>query len=47
MSWYEANGEPVGFDAAVFDPGVDLKFVNNYAPLHTDRSRGGPDSCSP
>jgi vancomycin resistance protein YoaR len=29
VSWYEANGEPVGFDAAVFDPGVDLKFVNN------------------
>ncbi len=28
VSWYEANGEPVGFDAAVFDPGVDLKFVN-------------------
>lgn len=29
VSWYEANGEPVGFDAAVFDPGVDLKFMNN------------------
>jgi vancomycin resistance protein YoaR len=29
VSWYEADGEPVGFDAAVFDPGVDLKFVNN------------------
>ena len=29
VGWYEANGEPVGFDAAVFDPGVDLKFVNN------------------
>ena len=28
VGWYEANGEPVGFDAAVFDPGVDLKFVN-------------------
>lgn len=28
VSWYEANGEPVGFDAAVFDPGVDLRFVN-------------------
>ncbi len=28
VSWYEADGEPVGFDAAVFDPGVDLKFVN-------------------
>jgi vancomycin resistance protein YoaR len=26
---YEALGEPVGFDAAVFDPGVDLKFRNN------------------
>lgn len=26
---YEALGEPVGFDAAVFDPGVDLKIVNN------------------
>jgi vancomycin resistance protein YoaR len=29
VGWYEAGGEPVGFDAAVFDPGVDLKFVNN------------------
>jgi vancomycin resistance protein YoaR len=29
VSWYESKGEPVGFDAAVFDPGVDLKFVNN------------------
>ncbi len=29
VGWYEENGEPVGFDAAVFDPGVDLKFVNN------------------
>lgn len=29
VSWYEADGEPVGFDAAVFDPGVDLQFVNN------------------
>lgn len=29
VSWYESKGEPVGFDAAVFDPGVDFKFVNN------------------
>ncbi|HYO49232.1 MAG TPA: VanW family protein [Chloroflexia bacterium] len=29
VGWYEADGEPVGFDAAVFDPGVDLKFLNN------------------
>jgi len=29
VGWYEASGEPVGFDAAVFDPGVDLKFFNN------------------
>lgn len=29
VSWYEANGEPVGFDAAVFDPGVDMQFINN------------------
>ena len=29
VGWYEAGGEPVGFDAAVFDPGVDLKIVNN------------------
>jgi vancomycin resistance protein YoaR len=28
VSWYEADGAPVGFDAAVFDPGVDLKFKN-------------------
>jgi len=29
VGWYESNGEPVGFDAAVFDPGVDMKFVND------------------
>ncbi|MGI8586940.1 MAG: VanW family protein [Chloroflexia bacterium] len=29
VSWYESKGEPVGFDAAVFDPGVDFQFVNN------------------
>ncbi len=28
VGWYEADGAPVGFDAAVFDPGVDLKFKN-------------------
>ncbi|HMA35258.1 MAG TPA: VanW family protein [Chloroflexia bacterium] len=28
VSWYESKGEPVGFDAAVFDPGVDFRFVN-------------------
>jgi len=28
VSWYESMGEPVGFDAAVFDPGVDFRFVN-------------------
>jgi vancomycin resistance protein YoaR len=28
VSWYESKGEPVGFDAAVFDPGTDLQFVN-------------------
>lgn len=29
VSWYESKGEPVGFDAAVFDPGVDMRFVNS------------------
>ena len=29
VSWYEQDGSPVGFDAAVFDPGVDMKFVND------------------
>ncbi|HEX2913230.1 MAG TPA: VanW family protein [Chloroflexia bacterium] len=28
VSWYEEMGEPVGFDAAVYQPGVDLKFDN-------------------
>jgi vancomycin resistance protein YoaR len=39
VSWYESKGEPVGFDAAVFDPGVDFKFVNNtpgYLLVQTD-----------
>ncbi len=29
VGWYEELGEPVGFDAAVYQPGVDLKFDNN------------------
>ncbi len=29
VSWYEEDGSPVGFDAAVFDPGTDLKFTND------------------
>jgi vancomycin resistance protein YoaR len=29
VGWYEELGEPVGFDAAVYQPGVDLKFENN------------------
>jgi vancomycin resistance protein YoaR len=29
VSWYEEMGEPVGFDAAVYQPGVDFKFENN------------------
>ncbi len=28
VSWYEEMGEPVGFDAAVYQPGVDFKFEN-------------------
>jgi vancomycin resistance protein YoaR len=28
VSWYEELGEPVGFDAAVYQPGVDFKFEN-------------------
>ncbi len=41
VGWYESMGEPVGFDAAVFDPGVDLKFVNStpgYLLIQTDMS---------
>jgi len=29
VSWYEEMNEPVGFDAAVYQPGVDMKFENN------------------
>ncbi len=29
VSWYEELGEPVGFDAAVYEPGVDFKFQNS------------------
>ncbi len=28
VSWYEELNEPVGFDAAVYQPGVDMKFEN-------------------
>lgn len=29
VSYYERDGSPPGFDAAVYDPGVDLKFSND------------------
>ncbi len=29
VSYYERDGSPPGFDAAVYDPGVDLKFIND------------------
>jgi vancomycin resistance protein YoaR len=35
VGYYEQDGSPVGFDAAVYDPGVDLRFRNDteYAIL--------------
>jgi vancomycin resistance protein YoaR len=35
VGYYEQDGSPVGFDAAVYDPGVDLRFKNDteYAIL--------------
>lgn len=29
VGYYEQDGSPVGFDAAVYDPGVDLRFRND------------------
>jgi vancomycin resistance protein YoaR len=29
VGWYEEMNEPVGFEAAVYEPGVDMKFQNN------------------
>ncbi len=29
LQYYEMDGSPPGFDAAVFNPGLDLKFVND------------------
>ncbi len=29
VSYYEQDGSPPGFDAAIFNPGLDLKFVND------------------
>lgn len=46
VSWYEADGQPVGFDAAVFDPGVDLKFVNNTPGYILIKAITGPDSLT-
>ena len=31
VGYYERDGSPPGFDAAVYNPGVDLKFVNDFA----------------
>ncbi len=30
VHWYEEMGEPVGFDAAVYEPGLDMRFANPY-----------------
>ena len=39
VSYYEQDGSPVGFDAAVYDPGVDFRFRNDTgAPLLLDVS---------
>jgi vancomycin resistance protein YoaR len=29
VGYYEQDGSPIGFDAAVYDPGVDLRFKND------------------
>ncbi len=29
VGWYEEGGDPVGFDAAIYQPGADLKFTND------------------
>src|SRR5207253_8680408 len=46
VGWYEANGEPVGFDAAVFDPGVDLKFVNDTGHYILVEAKVGADTLT-
>ncbi len=46
VGWYEANGEPVGFDAAVFDPGVDLKFVNDTQSYILLAANVSPDTLT-
>jgi hypothetical protein len=39
VSYYEQDGSPVGFDAAVYDPGVDFRFRNDTgSPLLLDAS---------
>ena len=39
VSYYEQDGSPVGFDAAVYDPGVDFRFRNDTSsPLLLDVS---------
>jgi vancomycin resistance protein YoaR len=29
VGWYEEGGDPVGLDAAIYQPGADLRFVND------------------
>lgn len=29
VTWYESLGEPVGFDATIYQPGLDFKFTND------------------
>lgn len=45
VSYYEQDGSPVGFDAAVYDPGVDFRFRNDTgSPLLLDVSIDTPSA---
>ncbi len=43
VGWYEEGGDPVGLDAAIYQPGADLKFINDtghYILVQTSTDNG-------
>jgi vancomycin resistance protein YoaR len=46
VGYYEQDGSPVGFDAAVYDPGVDLRFKNDTGAAILVQSGFDPGSST-
>ncbi|MBI3971166.1 MAG: VanW family protein [Chloroflexi bacterium] len=46
VGYYEQDGSPVGFDAAVYDPGIDLRFKNDLGMALLIQMHIDPDTST-